>query len=212
MGANAQTLKTPMKPGRRPGFDRAVTVAAIADLFWAKGYDGVAISDVMAATGLSKSSLYNSFGDKDDLFRIALAHYHAGVVEAGAEWLAADDGTDPWDKLAALLSGPGEDAFGRQDRRGCFLCNTASDGPGGAPGVDELVGQGFDRLTDGLSALLSRAAPTASADTVRATARTVLTAYVGMRVRSRHARTRDALDSVAETLITLARASVLPNP
>ena len=202
----AATADTKAKRGRKPAFDRADTVAKLADLFWARGYDGVAISDVMNATGLSKSSLYNSFGDKDDLFRIALSHYHDAVVETGAEWLASDDGMDPWDKLDALLSGPADDVFGARDRRGCFLCNTASDGPGGAPGVDDLVGRGFAQLVEGMEALLRRAAPDADTSRLRDTARLIVTTYAGMRVRSRHAETRSELDGVRETLIQGARA------
>ena len=204
----ADTIQETRRPGRKPRFDRAQTVATIADLFWERGYDGVALSDVMSATGLSKSSLYNSFGDKDDLFRISLAHYHDSVVEAGAEWLAADDGQDPWEKLDMLLSGPANDVFGGEDRRGCFLCNTSADGRSTAPGVDALVGDGFAKLVDGMTALLARAAPGASAERVCNAARLVVTTYAGMRVRSRHARDRSELDTVRETLISVVRDSL----
>ena len=202
----ADTTTTTRKRGRKPGFDRADTVAKVADLFWAKGYDGVAISDVMNATGLSKSSLYNSFGDKDDLFRIALSHYHTNVVEAGAQWLAADDGQNGWDKLDALLSGPANDVFGSDDRRGCFLCNTASDGLSGAPAVNDLVRDGFGQLVDAVTQLLSRAAPNATPDQRLNAARLIITTYAGLRVRSRHAQSRSELDAVRETLLHSARA------
>ena len=205
---NTSLSKPKAKRGRKPQFDRTQTVATIADLFWGRGYDGVALSDVMEATGLSKSSLYNSFGDKDDLFRTALSHYHQTVVESGADWLAADDVVDPWDTLDQLLSGPANDVFGSDDRRGCFLCNTASDGRGRAPDVDALVSTGFDRLIDGMSALLSRAAPEIN-DTDRTRwARLIITTYAGMRVRSRHARTRQELDAVRETLLTSVRTAL----
>ena len=201
----AATADTKAKRGRKPAFDRADTVAKLADLFWARGYDGVAISDVMNATGLSKSSLYNSFGDKDDLFRISLAHYHGSVVETGADWLASDDGQDPWEKLDMLLRGPADDVFGAGDRRGCFLCNTSADGRSSAPGVDDLVGQGFARLLDGMVVLLARAAPEAPQESVRNAARLALTTYAGMRVRSRHAEDRSELDTVRKTLTSVIR-------
>ena len=209
----ADTTTTPpetsgKKRGRKPGFDRADTVAKVADLFWARGYDGVAISDVMNATGLSKSSLYNSFGDKDDLFRLALSHYHTNVVAAGAQWLAADDGENGWSKLDALLSGPANDVFGADDRRGCFLCNTASDGISGAPAVNDLVRDGFGQLVDAVAELLSRAAPGATPDQRLNAARMIITTYAGLRVRSRHARTREELDGVRETLIHVIRDSL----
>lgn len=127
--------------GRPALFDSDRVEEQVADLFWARGYDGVSISDITSATGLSKSSLYNSFGGKDDLFRKALTRYHKSTVQAGADWLAADDEADPMEKLDQLLRGPADDVHGRDDTRGCFLCNTSADGLGRAPDIDTLVGR-----------------------------------------------------------------------
>ncbi len=37
-------------------------------VFWHKGYEAASLNDILAATGLSKSSLYATFGDKRELF------------------------------------------------------------------------------------------------------------------------------------------------
>ena len=194
------------KRGRPALFDPDRVVADVADLFWARGYDGVSVSDITSATGLSKSSLYNRFGDKDSLFARALARYHRDTVEAGAAWLAADDGTDPMDKLDQLFSGPANDLYGQQDARGCFLCNTSADGLGRSPDVDTLVGDGFAALEAGLVALFQRAAPGASPKTVQGAARLALTTYVGLRVRSRAKPSRAELDSVRTTTVSAVKA------
>ncbi|MFH6564648.1 TetR/AcrR family transcriptional regulator [Pseudomonas kulmbachensis] len=44
-------------------------------VFWEKGYEATSLADLMAATALSKSSLYGSFGDKRDLFLAAFDIY-----------------------------------------------------------------------------------------------------------------------------------------
>ena len=44
-------------------------------LFWEKGYDAASIADLIEAMGISRSTLYSSFGDKDELFKLVLAHY-----------------------------------------------------------------------------------------------------------------------------------------
>ena len=49
--------------------DRAMNV------FWAKGYEATSMSDLMAAMDLSKSSLYDTFGSKHELFLSALQRY-----------------------------------------------------------------------------------------------------------------------------------------
>lgn len=43
--------------------------------FWAKGYEATTLSDLLAATGLQRGSLYQAFGDKHSLFIQALNRY-----------------------------------------------------------------------------------------------------------------------------------------
>ena len=59
----------------KPQFDEAEVIAAATDVFWRQGYAAAAISDLTEAAGLSRSSLYQRFNDKDGLFREALAAY-----------------------------------------------------------------------------------------------------------------------------------------
>jgi TetR/AcrR family transcriptional regulator, transcriptional repressor for nem operon len=51
-------------------------VLGIAErLFWRQGVAATGIQDVVAATGLSRSSLYNAFGGKDELYVGTLRRY-----------------------------------------------------------------------------------------------------------------------------------------
>lgn len=203
---NAMTTPQASRLKGRPAlFDSDRVEEQVADLFWARGYDGVSISDITSATRLSKSSLYNSFGGKDDLFRMALIRYHNSTVQAGADWLAADDGSDPMEKLDQLLRGPADDVHGRDDARGCFLCNTSADGLGRAPDIDTLVGDGFAKLEAGLIALFRRHASAVPDTVIRDAARLSLTTYVGLRIRSRMKPTRAEFDSVRTMLVDAVR-------
>ena len=57
----------------KPQFDEAAVIDAALIVFWRQGYAAASISDLTEATGLSRSSIYQRFGDKDGLFREALA-------------------------------------------------------------------------------------------------------------------------------------------
>ena len=197
--------KTTAKKGRPALFDPDRVIEQVADLFWDHGYDGVSVSDITAATSLSKSSLYNRFESKDALFAVALRRYHIQTVQAGANWLAADDGTDPMEKLDQLLAGPANDVYGSGDTRGCFLCNTSADGLGRSPGIDTLVEDGFALLEAGLITLLTRFSPAAPSSQIRDAARLVLTSYIGLRVRSRTRPTRAEFDSVRTATVQAIR-------
>lgn len=64
----------------KPQFDEAAVIAAAMGVFWRHGYAAASISDLTEATGLSRSSLYQRFRDKDGLFQEALAAYTERVV------------------------------------------------------------------------------------------------------------------------------------
>ena len=51
--------------------DRALRV------FWMQGYDRASVADLAAALEVGPSSLYNAFGNKEQLYRRAIEHYVA---------------------------------------------------------------------------------------------------------------------------------------
>lgn len=62
-------------PGRPRGFDADVALDAAVDVFWRRGFDGASLSELTAAMGINRPSLYAAFGDKDQLFQSALDRY-----------------------------------------------------------------------------------------------------------------------------------------
>ncbi len=65
-------------------FDRATALRRAMELFWAKGYDGASMSDLIAAMGVNSPSIYAAFGCKEELFREAVELYTA--TEGGRIW------------------------------------------------------------------------------------------------------------------------------
>jgi len=59
---------TNQRGGRPKGYDRRAVLVVARDLFWEKGYEATSISDLERHTGLNRSSLYQEFGSKRDLF------------------------------------------------------------------------------------------------------------------------------------------------
>ncbi len=56
-------------------FDIEDKIEKAMHVFWEKGYHETSLSDLIEATGLQKSSLYNTFNSKEDLFLKALEKY-----------------------------------------------------------------------------------------------------------------------------------------
>lgn len=69
------------RPGRPRGFDRTTALEAAMLVFWKYGFDGTSYPDLTAATGMSKPTLYATFGDKVNLFREAAVAYMARTAD-----------------------------------------------------------------------------------------------------------------------------------
>lgn len=60
---------------RQKEYNRDDVVRAATEVFWAKGYRGASVRDLVAATGLNKQSMYQEFGNKAGLFEECLDSY-----------------------------------------------------------------------------------------------------------------------------------------
>ncbi|MEU3373900.1 TetR/AcrR family transcriptional regulator [Streptomyces sp. NPDC006660] len=67
-------------------FDMGTVLDAAMAQFWREGYADTSLDDLSRATGLNRSSLYSSFGDKDTLFLRCLDLY---VTRYGERYDAA---------------------------------------------------------------------------------------------------------------------------
>jgi len=66
---------------RPKSFDPDTVLTKAMGVFWEKGYDAASISDLTAAMGINRFSLYDTFGDKHELYLKALDAYTQSVVE-----------------------------------------------------------------------------------------------------------------------------------
>lgn len=61
--------------GRPREFCVESALDAALGVFWRKGYEGTSYADLTEATGVERPALYSAFGNKEALFRQALARY-----------------------------------------------------------------------------------------------------------------------------------------
>ncbi|WP_431702506.1 TetR/AcrR family transcriptional regulator [Pseudomonas sp. BR20] len=64
----------------KPQYDESAVLKAATAVFWRHGYANASVSDLTEATGLSRSSLYQRFHDKDGLFNESLQLYTDRVL------------------------------------------------------------------------------------------------------------------------------------
>lgn len=64
-----------MKTGRPLEFNPDEALHSATILFWEKGFEGTSTNELIKVMKLSKSSLYQSFGSKQELFEQCIDHY-----------------------------------------------------------------------------------------------------------------------------------------
>jgi AcrR family transcriptional regulator len=64
--------------GRPREFDLDERLDRAMEVFWRQGYEGTALSDLTAAMGINRPSLYAAYGNKESLFIKALDRYEKG--------------------------------------------------------------------------------------------------------------------------------------
>jgi len=105
----------------KPQYDEGAVIDAAVDAFWRHGYAATSINVLTEATGLSRSSLYQRFQDKDGLFQIALATYTERVLGR----IRSSKGGSARERLEALLRGllP----MGSRRPPGCLLARSCAE-------------------------------------------------------------------------------------
>ena len=73
-----------MAGGRPRAFDVDEALDRALEVFWRQGYEGTALSDLTAAMGINRPSLYATFGNKEALFRKVLDRYADGPAAYAA--------------------------------------------------------------------------------------------------------------------------------
>lgn len=68
------------RTGRPRTFDQGKALDAAMRVFWAKSYEGATMSDLAEAMGINRSSMYAAFGDKESLYKLAMARYREGPM------------------------------------------------------------------------------------------------------------------------------------
>jgi TetR/AcrR family transcriptional repressor of nem operon len=169
--------------GRPLEFDRDEALGKAMRLFWRQGYEGTSMSDLTAALGVGRQSLYGAFGDKHTLFVACLERYTEQIFEKSL--LALLDGDGP--PLAGIerVLDAWEAYVGGDEFTGCLLGKALAELGRRDSKLDALLRRKLDRIRTSLERALGRAREAGELDAgtdVRALARAITTFAQGAAV------------------------------
>lgn len=108
---------------RTRNFNQEKAVQQAMELFWTKGYEATSMADLLKATSLSKSSLYETFGSKKDLFLSAYYHYRVEHLHMLKGFLQNEKAA--YQSIIDLFQGLVDDCKRQEFPIGCMICNEA---------------------------------------------------------------------------------------
>ncbi|MET8701581.1 TetR/AcrR family transcriptional regulator [Kitasatospora sp. NPDC058032] len=182
--------------------DRALDAAMRA--FWANGYEATSTQDLCEATGLGRSSIYNTFSSKRDLFKRSLDRYNE-LMTVPQVALLEDVALPPLERIRLLLARVVDGEFEyRPDGRsvGCLTVNTVVEPAGRDPEAAAVLARDQEVRLAALGAAIGagqRAGEIAGRREAGELARFVNAVIAGMRVAAKGGADRAAVEAVAAT-------------
>lgn len=110
---------------RARSFDEENAVEQAMQVFWQRGYQGASLEHLLAATGLSKSSFYETFGTKRGLLLEALRRYLESSMGGLLEPLGRPNAGRA--EIEETLAGMIRHASSPRGPRGCLVNNCVSE-------------------------------------------------------------------------------------
>jgi len=112
--------------GRPRAFDTEQALDRAMEVFWRQGYEGASLAELTAAMGITRTSMYAAFGNKEALFRQALDRYAGG----------------PAGYVRRALEQPTARAVAEHLLEGAILTTTGRGGPAGCLSVQGALATG----------------------------------------------------------------------
>jgi TetR/AcrR family transcriptional repressor of nem operon len=143
-----------MRAGRPKTFDEREVLDKAMHLFWLRGYAGVGLRELQEHMGISRQSLYDTFGSKRELFIRAIEHYRETQLTTALALLAREG--SPLQNVKDVL------AFFEQlasdaSCRGCLVANALVEMGPHDPEIAALLQDTLERLQGSIREALDEA-------------------------------------------------------
>ncbi|TME55348.1 MAG: TetR/AcrR family transcriptional regulator [Chloroflexi bacterium] len=176
-------------------------LAAADDLFYAEGVHVVGVDRIVERAGVTKASLYNTFGSKDELVRAYLQNHFRRRQARVAQILATNK--TPRERILAMF-GEVEDLLAGSAFRGCRFISAAAESQPGDPG--QVVAEDYRAW---LWSLFTDLAKEAGAKDAKQVGRQLFLLYDGAAVAARMDDDRKAAArAVSAAVVALLEAAI----
>ncbi|OBA11541.1 TetR family transcriptional regulator [Acinetobacter calcoaceticus] len=192
---------------RTKEFETDEIADAAMQVFWRRGYAATSVQDLVDGTGLSRSSLYSTFQNKQGLYQTALQRYELLTTLNNVKLLSGSG--SPKALIRQLLVNVVEDELNDSEHKGCLVANACLELAGHDADVSQFVVSNLQKLQHALENLLIKAQQSgeiASIQNPRALASFFLNTMQGLRVLGKgspHEQRKQCLMDVVEVALNV---------
>ena len=167
---------------RPKAFDPEEVLERVMRLFWDQGFEATSMQALVDETGVSRASLYATYGDKEALFTAAMARYQGRIgSKAFLELAPPGAGRRALERFflvtLANLASPDQP-------RGCFAVNSMTAGDAVPGVVAKAVKESLALLEEALLEAMQRDPALQSRRDLRSVARFLTTLTQGLSVQA----------------------------
>jgi TetR/AcrR family transcriptional regulator, transcriptional repressor for nem operon len=187
-------------------FDEQAVLEAATQCFWVNGYEATSVRDLADRTGITSASLYNAFGDKRALYRLALDRYIKSALRACDD--AFDGKAAPMRALKQYFDAIVAEALTDPLHKGCLVVNTTLEVAPHDEDFRQAVTDVFRRIEKYLRECVTAGQRDGTISTKQPAAdlaRLFLGALLGIRVLARTSPDRDLLIGLIRPLFKLLK-------
>ena len=106
-------------------FDEKKVLEEAMNLFWKKGYHATSIQDLVSNLGINRSSIYDTYGGKKELFDQSFELYRTEGMAGLAAFFKKQ--TSVKGGLQKLFESSIKESLSDSDKKGCFVVNTTTE-------------------------------------------------------------------------------------
>ncbi len=185
---------------RTKDFDEKDVLSKAVCLFWHKGYNATSMQDLVDHLGISRSSLYDTYGDKHSLYLKALdAYQQAGVQRIDKMIAGAATAKEAINQLIGLFT---KEVLNDEQQKGCFMVNAEIETAPHDTAVNELITKNEQTMEDAFYKVVAQGQQNGditSKTDARALARFLMNTVKGIRVSVRSVKDEAFFDDIINT-------------
>ncbi|MRX37966.1 TetR family transcriptional regulator [Flavobacterium sp. LC2016-23] len=190
---------------RTKEFNEEKALDKAIEIFWHKGYNGTSAQDLVTHLGLSRSSLYDTFGDKQKLFSMALKRYQKQGEDYVRELLQESE--DIKATLTEIFKQAVAESLEDRITKGCFMVNSSVELAMHDEEIAKIVNDNRVTMQDIFLKAVTKgqeAGQISTKQNARTLARFIFNNYTGIRVLARSGeKDKQAYDDILKAMFSL---------